>query len=140
MQLKKVDLPAPFGPIRPMISPSATSRLASASATRLAKVRETLWALSSTRLGLSHRMRPQAQAQPAPEIDEPARLEPRNEQDDPAIQDIGEARSAAAEHAVGCGLQRHQDGGAEQGSKQRTDAAERGRDDHLDRHQDAEPA
>src|SRR3954463_13340602 len=46
-QLKKVDLPAPFGPIRPMISPSSIERSAPATARRLPNVLETFSALSS---------------------------------------------------------------------------------------------
>src|ERR1043166_1052663 len=89
-QLKKVDLPAPFGPIRPTISPSLTSRLAFDSATKLPKLRETSRALSS----MAHRdgFTP---AQPAlrhltPEIEQPARLEPRQDHDDAAVEDVGE--------------------------------------------------
>ena len=32
MQLKSVDLPAPFGPIKPVIEPASTSRLAPSTA------------------------------------------------------------------------------------------------------------
>src|SRR6266568_7494147 len=41
-QLKKVDLPAPFGPIRPMISPSFTVRSAPATAWNSPKLFDTL--------------------------------------------------------------------------------------------------
>ncbi len=51
-QLKKVDLPAPFGPMRPMISPSPTVRSAPDSARKLPKSRETACASSSMGLGL----------------------------------------------------------------------------------------
>src|SRR5215475_8654869 len=87
-QLKKVDLPAPFGPISPTISPSLTSRLAFDSATKLPKLRETSRALSS----MAHRdaFTP---AQPAlrylaPQIEQPARLEPRQDHDDAAVKDV----------------------------------------------------
>src|SRR5262249_50102658 len=46
-QLKKVDLPAPLGPISPMISPSATARSAPRTARKLPNALETLCALSS---------------------------------------------------------------------------------------------
>src|ERR1043166_5108673 len=139
-QLKKVDLPAPFGPIRPTISPSLTSRLAFDSATKLPKLRETSRALSS----MAHRdgFTP---AQPAlrhlaPEIEQPAGLEPRQDHDDAAVEDVGEPRAAAAEQRVGHGLQRNEDDGAEQRTEQGPGAAERRDDDHLDRAQDAEAA
>src|SRR5215471_13579585 len=85
-QLKKVDLPAPFGPISPTISPSSTSRLACDSATKLPKLRETSRALSS----MAHRDG-LAPAQPAlryltPQIEEPARLEARQDHDDAAVE------------------------------------------------------
>src|ERR1700736_5676475 len=111
-QLKKVDLPAPFGPINPTISPLVTSRLAFASATKLPKLRETWRALSS----MTHRdaftpARPPLRDAPG-EIEQPARLEPRQDHDD----------------------------AAEQRAEQGAGAAERRDDDHLDRAQDAEPA
>src|SRR6516165_4991702 len=46
-QLKKVDLPAPLGPISPMISPSATARSAPRTARKLPNALETFCALSS---------------------------------------------------------------------------------------------
>src|ERR1700751_1202787 len=89
MQLKKVDLPAPFGPISPTISPSATSRFAFASATKLPKLRETSRALSS----MAHRhgftpARPPLRDAPG-EIEQPARLEARQDHDDAAVKDVG---------------------------------------------------
>src|SRR5690242_14408227 len=104
-QLKKVDLPAPFGPISPTISPSLTSRFAFASATKLPKLRETSWALSS----MAHRggFTPAHEAlrQLAPQIEQAARLEARQDHDDAAVKNIGEARAAAAEQRIGHSLQ-----------------------------------
>src|SRR4051812_36448583 len=129
-QLKKVDLPAPLGPMRPTISPSPTVRSASASAWKLPKLRETDCASSSMALaGPARRQAP-------PQLEEAARLETGEQQDDAAVEDVGQPGAAAAEEAVGRGLERHQDRGAEQGSEQRADAAQRRGDDHLDRDED----
>src|SRR3954471_4556063 len=56
MQLKAVVLPAPFGPIRPTISNSLTSRLTSCSACRPPK-RIDRSRTSSTDMGALHRSR-----------------------------------------------------------------------------------
>src|SRR5215471_7704589 len=139
-QLKNVDLPAPFGPIRPTISPSFTSRLAFDSARKLPKLRETSRALSS----MAHRDG-FAAARPAlrrsmPQIEQAAGLEPRQDHDDAAVEDVGEPRAAAAEQRIGHGLQRNENDAAEQRAEQRAGAAERRDDDHFDRAQDAEAA
>src|SRR5262245_53579066 len=123
-QLKKVDLPAPFGPIRPMISPSATARSALRTAKKLPNAFDTPLASSSM-------ARPPAGRDAMPELIQPARLEARQDDDDAAIEDIGEARAAAAEPGVGRGLQRHQDQRTNQGAEQRAGAPERGRNQHL---------
>src|SRR5690242_20608489 len=111
-QLKKVDLPAPFGPISPTISPSLTSRLAFDSATKLPKLRETSRALSS----MAHRdvFTP---AQPAlrhlaPQVEQPARFEPRQDHDDAAVEDVSQPGAAAAEQRVGHRLQWNENHGA----------------------------
>src|SRR5580692_413406 len=139
-QLKKVDLPAPFGPISPTISPWSTSRLAPASATKLPKLRVTSRALSSMadRSFLAP-ARPALRGAP-PQVEEAARLEPRQDHDDAAVEDVGEAGAAAAEQGIGAGLQRDQDDGAEQRSEQGAGAAQRRDDDHLHRAQYAEAA
>src|SRR5947208_11223276 len=114
-QLKKVDLPAPFGPISPTISPAATSSVAPVSAMKLPKLRVTSRALSS--MALRRRFLAGArgaQRQAPPQIEQPARLEPRQHHDDAAVQDVGEPRAAAAEQGIGHVLQRDQDDGAEQ--------------------------
>src|SRR3954447_3544993 len=96
-QLKKVDLPAPFGPIRPMISPSSIERSAPATARRLPNVFETFSALSSMAL-------PEFRRDALPHLVQPARLEARDDHDDPAVEDIRETRAATAEPRVGRGL------------------------------------
>src|SRR3954464_9608413 len=83
-QLKKVDFPAPFGPIRPMISPSSMERSAPATARRLPKVFETFSALSS--IGSL----PELWRDAVPHLIQPARLKARNDHDDAAVQNIGE--------------------------------------------------
>src|SRR5580704_9988245 len=94
-QLKKVDLPAPLGPIRPMISPSSTVRSAPDTARKLPNAFETLVASSS--MGAPPALRPDAM----PEIEQAARLEARDQDDDAAIENVGETRAAAAEPGVG---------------------------------------
>src|SRR4051794_16017983 len=132
-QLKKVDLPAPFGPIRPMISPSSIARSAPATARRLPNVFETFSALSS--------MAPQEFRRDAvPHLVQPTRLEARDDHDNAAVEDIGETRAAAAEPGVGRGLQRNEDERADQRAVQRPRAAERRDDHHLHRDQNAEAA
>src|SRR5215472_3820344 len=81
-QLKKVDLPAPFGPIRPMISPSATVRSALRTAKKLPNALEMPFASSSM-------ARPPLHRDAMPELVETTRLEARQQHDDAAIDDIG---------------------------------------------------
>src|ERR1041385_3264800 len=100
-QLKKVDLPAPFGPIRPMISPSSIDRSAPATARRLPKVLETFSALSSMS------PLPEIRCDAVPELVQAARLEACNQHDDAAVKNVGEPGAAAAEPGVGRGLQRN---------------------------------
>src|ERR1700759_4457047 len=88
-QLKKVDLPAPLGPIRPMISPSATVR----SALRTAKKPPNAF---DTPLASSSRPCSRADGDAMPKLIKPAGLEARQQHDNAAIKDIGEARAAAA--------------------------------------------
>src|SRR5579864_9441198 len=84
MQLKKVDLPAPFGPISPMISPSATDRSAPATARKLPNSLETLVASSS--MGAPPLLRHDAM----PQIEQAARFETRDDDDDAAIKNVGQ--------------------------------------------------
>src|SRR5215831_862528 len=133
-QLKKVDLPAPLGPISPMISPSATARSAPRTARKLPNALETFCALSSM-------LTPRQQGRHAmPPFVHAAGLEPREQYDDAAIEDVSEARTAAAEPGVGRRLQRHQNERTDQRAEQRPRAAQGGDDDHLHRDQDAEAA
>src|SRR3954471_9528935 len=83
-QLKKVDLPAPFGPIRPMISPSSMARSAPATARRLPNVLETFSALSSI-------TPPEFRRDALPHLVQPARLEAGDDHDDAAIENVSEA-------------------------------------------------
>src|ERR1043165_369918 len=101
-QLKKVDLPAPFGPIRPMISPSSIVRSAPATARRLPNVFETPCALSSIAAS------PELGRDAVPQLMQAAWLEARDQHDDAAIEDVRQAGSAAAEPCVGGGLERNQ--------------------------------
>src|SRR5437660_849824 len=133
-QLKKVDLPAPLGPISPMISPSATARSAPRTAKKLPNDLETFCALSSM-------LTPRQQGRHAmPPFVHAARLEPREQHDDAAIEDVSEARAAAAEPGIGRGLQRHQDQRTDERAEQRPRAAQGGDDHHLHRHQNAKTA
>src|SRR5215813_6940055 len=93
-QLKKVDLPAPFGPIKPMISPSATVRSAWRTAKKLPNALDTPLASSSM-------ARSPAGREVVPELVESAGLEARQQHDDAAIEDIGEAGAATTEPGVG---------------------------------------
>src|SRR5207253_956254 len=104
MQLKKVDLPAPFGPIRPTISLALTARLASLRARKPPKARLTLSTSSSTRrLRFAPDPRDTFESRPdrMPQLDHAAGLEPRQQHDDAAVDDVGQAAAAAAEPGVG---------------------------------------
>src|SRR5215475_14397552 len=78
MQLKKVDLPAPFGPISPMISPWSTVRSAPDTARKLPKALETF--LASSSMGPPPARRRDAM----PQLEQAAGLEARNQHDDAA--------------------------------------------------------
>src|SRR5947209_2794447 len=86
-QLKKVDLPAPFGPISPMISPSSMARSAPATARKLPKVFETFSALSSM-------APPESRRDAMPHFVQSARFEARDDYDDAAIENVGQAGAA----------------------------------------------
>src|SRR5581483_11134890 len=133
-QLKKVDLPAPFGPISPMISPSSIVRSAPATARRLPNVFDTFSALSSIPAP------PELWRDAVPHFVQPARLEARNDHDDAAVENIGEPGAAAAEPGVGGGLQRDQDDGAEQRAVEGPCPTERRDDHHLYRDEDSKTA
>src|SRR5438270_2678324 len=111
-QLKKVDLPAPFGPIRPRMSPCSSVTEAASTALKLPKVLVTSRAsrsmARSRRDNGLWRLAVLFEA-PLDQIEDAARLEPRDQHNDRAIQHEGQARALAAEQAVGDFLQRHQD-------------------------------
>src|ERR1700735_4650762 len=110
-QLKKVDLPAPFGPIRPRMSPCPNVTEAASTALKLPKALVTSRASRSMRgscclFGLRH---PAVSRDPDP-LDQhqyAARLKPRNQHDDRAIEHKGQAGTFAAEQIVGNLFQRH---------------------------------
>src|SRR5262249_8450351 len=135
MQLKKVDLPAPLGPMRPTISPVSTWRSAPATALKLPNALATFSALSSTAVLAA---RPQSRGHAMPQLHQPARLEAGDQHDDRPIYNVGEARAAAAEPGIGGGLQRHQDDHAQDRPEERPGAAQRRGDDELHRDEDAE--
>src|SRR5580692_1978945 len=101
-QLKNVDLPAPFGPIRPMISPSSTLKSAPATARKLPKALDTLVASSSMAAF------PQARRQAVPQIEQSAGFETRDQHNDAAVENVSQPRAATAEPGVCRGLQWHQ--------------------------------
>src|SRR5882762_3455376 len=108
-QLKKVDLPAPLGPIRPRMSPSSTATEALSTALKApnalvmprASISMAGHRLRRSRFGLARTMAEQRQ--------QPARQEARDDHDDGAINQEGDARALAAEIAVRQLLERHQD-------------------------------
>src|ERR1700732_4804359 len=142
-QLKKVDLPAPFGPIRPRMSPC--SRVTEAASTALKLPKALVTSRASRSMGRSPRrfdvrllavlLRPHAidQGQDA------AGLKPRNQHDDRAVEDKGQAGTFAAQQIVGDFLQRHQDRSAHQRPEPQAGTAARGHDQYFHRDQDAKP-
>src|SRR5476649_143778 len=88
-QLKKVDLPAPFGPIRPRISPCSSVTEAASTALKLPKafvmlrasrsMRRSCRRIGACRLVVSPRPEPVDQSENA------ARLKPRDQHDDGAV-------------------------------------------------------
>src|SRR4029077_1663297 len=131
-QLKKVDLPAPFGPISPMISPSSTARSAPDTARKLPNALDTFFASSS--IGAPPALRHDAM----PQLEQAARLEARDQHDDAAIENVGQSGTAAAEPGIGGDLQRDPHKRAEQRPDQHAGAAECRDDHHLHRDQNAE--
>src|SRR5580704_8322283 len=118
-QLKKVDLPAPFGPIRPMISCSSTARSAPDTARKLPNAFDTF--LASSSIGAPPTLRHEA----IPQLEQAAGLEARDQHDDAAIKNVSQSRAAAAEPGIGGDLQRNQDQRADERAEQHTGAAER---------------
>src|SRR4051794_36163079 len=132
-QLKNVLLPAPLGPIRPMISPSATSR--SAPSTALNEPNALTMACASRNTGRApgRGTAGLARREGLPERRHAAGLEAGDNDDDGAVDDESDAGAPAAEDGVGGFLQRDQDDGANQRPQQRAGAAKRRDDDHFDR-------
>src|SRR5216683_443198 len=141
-QLKKVDLPAPFGPIRPRMSPCSSVTEAASTALKLPKAFVTLRASRSMRCSRRDRCLRRLASLCQHPIDQgqnAARLKARNQHDDGAIQDKRQARALAAQQVVGDFLQRHQDRRPHQRSEQQAGAAECGHDQDFHGDQDAEP-
>src|SRR5665213_3042675 len=130
-QLKKVLLPAPFGPIRPSSSPASSIRSAPSTARNAPNALTMPLASSST-------ARPPAGQPPA--FRQHARTDAGDQHDDNAVGDIGRAAAAAAEDSVARFRERHQDDRADQRAEQRPRPAQRGHHHHVHRDQDPEPA
>src|SRR6202451_4496842 len=130
-QLKKVDFPAPFGPISSMISCSSTARSAPDTARKLPNAFETFCASSS--IGAPPALRHDAIHQ----FEQAAGLEARDQDDDAAIKNVGQTGAAAAEPGVGGDLQRDQDQRADERPEQHAGAAQRRDNHHLHRDQNA---
>src|SRR5215831_19258215 len=142
-QLKKVDLPAPLGPIRPRISPCSSVMLAASTALNLPNALVMLRASRSMvcpgceYLFLVRRSGAPLQL-PRDQREDTARMKARNQNDDRTINHKGQSRAGAAEQTVGDFLERHQDCGANEPPEQKPRAAECRHDQHLNRDQDAE--
>src|SRR5262245_36667433 len=133
-QLKKVDLPAPLGPMRPKTSPSMTATEASSTALNAPKAIVS-WRASSSMAGLGFGAlgrRPHARSEQGQQS---ARQEASDDDDDGAIDHERKPRAFATEQAVGNLLQRHQDQRPDERPKQQARPTERGHDEHLDRDQ-----
>src|SRR5262245_43311399 len=101
-QLKKVDLPAPFGPISPTISPSSTDKSAWRTAKKLPNALETLCASRSIFAP------PPSWRDAFPHLEQSSRFVSRYEHDDPPVENECETCAAAAEPGIGGRLQRNQ--------------------------------
>src|SRR3954447_21560159 len=86
-QLKKVDFPAPFGPIRPRMSPCSSVTLAASTALKLPKA--LVMSRASRSIGCSRRRlgfrRLALGPQPVNQCQNATRLEARDEDDDRAV-------------------------------------------------------
>src|ERR1700692_2093602 len=131
-QLKKVDLPAPFGPISPMISCSSTARSAPDTARKLPNAFDTF--LASSSISAPPTLRHDA----IPQLEQAAGLEACDQHDDAAIKNIGQSGAAAAEPSVSGDLERDEDQCADERTEQHAGAAERRDDHHLHRDENAE--
>src|SRR4029453_1891716 len=138
-QLKNVDLPAPLGPIRPSTSPTLTAIEASSTALKAPNALVMLRASSSMRLLGCCGFRFWRRTTHHEHRQNAARQEARNHHDNGAVNDEGEAGALPAEQTVGDLLQRYQDHGTDQRSKQQPAATEGRHDQHFYRDQNAEP-
>src|ERR1700733_3616970 len=89
-QLKKVDLPAPFGPIRPRMSPCSSVTDAASTALKLPKALVTSRASRSMGCSGSYRRLRRLAApgpQPHDQVQNAAGLKARDQHDDGAVQD-----------------------------------------------------
>src|SRR3984893_12259004 len=118
-QLKKVDLPASFGPIRPMISCSSTARSAPDTARKLPNAFDTF--LASSSISAPPTLRHDA----IPQLEQAAGLEACDQHIDAAIKNVGQTGAAAAEPGIGGNLQRDQDQRADKRTEQHAGSAER---------------
>src|SRR6202171_616200 len=103
-QLNKVDLPAPFGPIRPRMSPCSSVTDAESTALKLPKALVTSRASRSMRCSRRDCCLRRFAA-PGPEaLDQrqnAARLKARDQHDDRTVHDEGQARALATKQIVG---------------------------------------
>src|SRR6516162_8814864 len=140
-QLKKVDLPAPFGPIRPRMSPCCSVTEAALTALKLPKA--LVIACASRSMGNSprrfgiHYLAGSFAPEPIDQRQDASGLKPGNKHDDRAIDHEGKTGALASQQIVGNLFERHQDCGTHKRSEQQAGAAERGHDQDLDRDQDA---
>src|SRR5207302_6122619 len=110
-QLNRVDLPAPFGPIRPRMSPCSSVTLAASTALKLPKAFVISRASRSIAGSFRHRgLRGLVADGPDPldQSENAAGLEAGDQHDDGAIDHEGEPRALAAQELVGDLLQRYQ--------------------------------
>src|SRR5262245_52828975 len=127
--LKIVVLPAPFGPIRPLMLPCGTSKVASRTACSPRKDLEA-WRTSSMELQLSRHGGPDA-----------VRKEHDHDEQHHAVEHLLDARYFPAERGEQLGDAVGKQGkhcGAEDRAEQRADAADDRAEDDLDRAADVE--
>src|SRR3954453_20750790 len=120
-QLNSVDLPAPFGPIRPRMSPCSSVTLAASTALKLPNA--FVISRASRSIGRPFRDRRLGGLvadgpDPLDQSENAAWLETRDQHDDGPIDHEGQPCPLAAQEVVGDLLQRHQDGRADQRPKQ----------------------
>src|ERR687888_1985454 len=94
MQLSRLVLPAPLGPIRPVMEPSATSRLTLSSARSPPKERPSPWTTRNSAMGALH-ANPGASgtapgAQAPQQLRQPTREQEEHDDDDRAVERLRE--------------------------------------------------